>query len=390
MTGRETYASSGNRETLLRQLGHDRIMAHQVLFRHRHPDATPPFHDEIINIWHAADPAALVMVFREGGKSTIAEEAFVVGAGFQLFHNALIIGSTEKRSVERLRAIKHEIEHNEMVAALFGELFGPIWNEAEIILANGVRIIAVGRGQSLRGTKHLHWRPDFCFCDDIEEEENVRTPEARAETLSWFMSTVVPALDVNARIRVNATPLDREALPYKIQHELRWPTRVYPIEHVDSAGVRQPTWPARYPLGWIDKRKEQFANTGRMTEYMREYMCIAEDPERRILNKSTSSRKPMSSPGNPCLLLTASPLSRLLRQQQAGRYGRQHRQEGSRLGQRRRFLAPTTRSWQRYLTSRDSIARWPSVSNATASRSSCCSLYGTRPCGAVCCCLWCP
>lgn len=271
-----------DRETLLKQLGTDRIMAHQVLFRHRHPDVTPAFHDEIINLWHANDPAALVMVFREGGKSTIAEEAFVIGAGFRLFHNALIIGSTEKRSVERLRAIKHELEHNEMVQALFGELVGPVWNEAEVILANGVRIIAVGRGQSLRGTKHLHYRPDFCFCDDIEEEENVRTPEARAETLSWFMSTVVPALDVAARIRVNATPLDREALPYKIQHELGWPTRVYPIEYVDADGVRQATWPSRYSLEWIDERKKQFANTGRMTEYMREYMCIAEDPERKI------------------------------------------------------------------------------------------------------------
>jgi hypothetical protein len=271
-----------DRETLLKQLGSDRVLAHQVLFKHRHPNKTPAFHDEIINIWHANDPAALVMAFREGGKSTIAEEAFVVGAGFQLFKNGIIIGSTEKRAVERLRAIKHEIQTNEMVAALFGDLVGPTWNEAEIILSNGVRITALGRGQSLRGTKHLHHRPDFCFCDDIEEEENVSTPEARDETLSWFVSVVIPALDVDARIRVNATPLDREALPYKIQHELGWPTRVYPIEYVDAAGIRQATWPSRYPLGWIDERKGQFENTGRMTEYMREYMCVAEDPTRKI------------------------------------------------------------------------------------------------------------
>jgi hypothetical protein len=273
-----------DRNDLLRQLGDDRILAHQTLFRHRHPDPTPPFHDEIINIWHANDPHALVMVFREGGKSTIAEEAFVIGAGFQLFHNALIIGSTEKRAVERLRAIKHEIEHNEIVHALFGELKDAhgIWNEAEVILLNGVRIIAVGRGQSLRGTKHLHYRPDFCFCDDIEEPEHVATPEARDETLSWFMSTVLPALDVAARIRVNATPLDREALPYKIQHQLKWPTRIYPIEYMDNGGNRAATWPARYSLDWIDKTKAQFEATGKIHEYQREYMCVAEDPTKKI------------------------------------------------------------------------------------------------------------
>ena len=62
-----------DRETLLRQLGADRFLAHQALFKHRHSDVTPEFHREIINIWHASDRAALVMCFREGGKSTLAE-----------------------------------------------------------------------------------------------------------------------------------------------------------------------------------------------------------------------------------------------------------------------------------------------------------------------------
>lgn len=274
------------------KLGRDRRLAHQTLFKHRHPDETPAFHDEIIKIWHSRVPTALVMVFREGGKSTIAEEAFVIGAGYQLFHNALIIGSTEKRACERLRAIKHEIETNELVQLLFGNLVGHVWNEAEVILANGVRIIAVGRGQSLRGTKHLHYRPDFCFCDDIEETENVNTPEARAETLSWFMSTVIPALDVGARIRVNATPLDKEALPFKLQNELKWPTKVYPIEYVDEHGERRSTWPARYPLPWIDKRKAEYEAIGGIQDYMREYMCVAEDPARKIFTADMFKVKP--------------------------------------------------------------------------------------------------
>lgn len=268
------------KDTVLK-LGRNRLLAHQVLFQHRHSDRTPAFHSEVIDLWHSQIPAALVMVFREGGKSTIAEEAFVIGAGYQLFHNALIIGATEKRACERLRAIKHEIETNELVQMLFGNLVGAVWNEAEIILSNGVRIIAVGRGQSLRGTKHLHYRPDFCFCDDIEEEEHVKTPEARAETLGWFMSVVVPALDKHARIRINATPLDRDALPFAIRDKLKWPTKTYPIEYIDENNKRQPTWPARYPLDWIDRKKREFESVGRLDDYLREYMCIAEDPKRK-------------------------------------------------------------------------------------------------------------
>ena len=277
---------------LVLKLGRDRRLAHQFLFSHRHPDATPPFHLEIIDLWHSPQPNALVMVFREGGKSTIAEEAFLIGAGFQLFHNAMIIGSTERRACERLRAIKHEIVHNEKLRVLFGELKGDVWNEAEVILGNGVRIVALGRGQSLRGTKHLHYRPDFCFCDDLEDEDAVRDEKARDECLKWFMSTVVPALDKHARIRVNATPLDRQALPYQLQERLKWPTKIYPIEYVDEHGERQATWPGRYPLSWIDKKKEAFAAVGKNDDYMREYMCVADDPKRKLFTADLFKVKP--------------------------------------------------------------------------------------------------
>ena len=74
--------------------------------------------------------------------------------------------------------------------------------------------------------KHLDIRPDFCFVDDVEETEHVRTAEARAETLSWFMTELMPALDKDARIRVVATPLDREALPASLAKQPGWTTLV--------------------------------------------------------------------------------------------------------------------------------------------------------------------
>src|SRR5438105_3010915 len=147
-----------SRDELVLKLGRDRHLAHQVLFRHRHSDETPNFHREVISLWHSRIPKVQVMAFREGGKSTIAEEAITLGAEYKLFNNAILVGSTEKRACERLRAIKHEFETNELLDQLFDYQVGKVWNEAEIILSNGVRIIAVGRGQALRGTKHLHYR----------------------------------------------------------------------------------------------------------------------------------------------------------------------------------------------------------------------------------------
>lgn len=281
-----------DRDDVILRLGRDRILAHQVLFRHRHTDSTPDFHHEIINLWHSQLPKVLVMAFREGGKSTIAEEAFVVGAEYKLFKNAIIVGSTEKRACERLRAVKHEIETNEMLDSLFGFQVGKVWNEAEVILANGTRIIAVGRGQSLRGTKHLHFRPDFCFCDDIEDKEHVTSPEARDDTQAWFMDELLPCLDKNARIRMNATPLDRDSLPMRVRKWSAWTSKVYPIEYVDAQGARQPTWSSRYPLDWVDSKRKEYEQAGDMEGYAREYMCVAEDPRAKIFTSSMFKVEP--------------------------------------------------------------------------------------------------
>jgi len=57
------------------------------------------------------------------------------------------------------------------------------------VLANGACAQAFGRGQSLRGVKHLDIRPDLVFADDVEEDEHVRTPEARQLTLTGLCAT---------------------------------------------------------------------------------------------------------------------------------------------------------------------------------------------------------
>src|SRR6516164_9495558 len=146
---------------------------------------------------------------------------------------------------------------------------------------------AFGRGQALRGIKHHDVRPDFCFCDDLEEEEHVRTPQARADTLRWFMTELLPALDRNARIRVAATPLNREALPMWLSRQSGWVTKVYPVEHVNPRiGMRRATWPARYPLTWVDARKQEFDAAGLSHAYAQEYLCQPEDEANKVFTAS--------------------------------------------------------------------------------------------------------
>lgn len=275
---------AAERERLLRLFNTNRSLAHQTLFRHRHPDRTPRFHDDIIEAWH--DPLLmrlLVMAFREGGKSTIAEEGTTLMASMRSFRNCVILGENQERAIDRLTAIKHELSTNEFLINLFGELKDNTkWNEAKIILTNGVILQALGRGQEVRGMKHLDIRPDFCLVDDVEGKEHVKDEHARKETLRWFFAEVLPALDKSARVRVIATPLDSASLPMKLIELPGWRNQRYPIKYRGEDGAWRPTWGDRYSLTWIDAKEEEMRRLGLHHEFMREYMCEPDDPTKKL------------------------------------------------------------------------------------------------------------
>lgn len=253
--------------------------AHRVLFNHRHPNKTPPFHLEIIDLWHSGFARVLIQAFRGAAKSTLAEEAIIIQALLRQFKNGIILGETFDRAVERLRAIKHEFETNEKIERLFGNQVGATWSESKIVLANGVIIQAFGRGQSLRGSKHLDARPDRAFCDDIENEESVVSPEAIAKCMQWFMAVVIPALDPVAKIRINGTPLHPQSVLCQLAADPSWITRIYPIEHFSTrSGERVPTWPDRFDLSAIDAKRADYTRLGLLNHFAQEYMCQAEDP----------------------------------------------------------------------------------------------------------------
>lgn len=263
-------------KAILTKLHRDRVLAHQIVFSHRHKNVTPPFIKEMILDWHSPEEKLLFEVFRGGAKSTTAEEAILLKGAFREIHNYLIIGATKDRAHERLHAIRHEVEQNERLAELFGDLQGPTWGDGELVLSNNIRLLALGWGQSLRGVKYLDARPDGVFCDDLEMPEDVRTPEARARILDWVLFDLFPALDSNkSHARVAATPLDPEALPAQLKRA-GWICRKYPIEYLDEQGARRSSWPDREPLHKIDERRNAAIKVGKLRQYNQEYMCEAE------------------------------------------------------------------------------------------------------------------
>lgn len=105
-------------------------------------------------------------------------------------HYVILLSDTRDQAAGFLESIKEELEENEALREDFGDLRGNVWREDVIVTKTDIKIQAKGAGQKVRGLKHKNWRPDLIVLDDIENDENVRTPEQRMKLLNWFDKAV--------------------------------------------------------------------------------------------------------------------------------------------------------------------------------------------------------
>ena len=260
---------------------HDPVLAHATFFDAAHKNLDAPLHRDMERSWHSDTPNVLTIAFRGSAKSTKAEEALVLEGCFRRVKNVLILGESETRASERLEAIKHHFEYDDLLQSTFEIGPGDPWTSTQACTSTGVMYQAYGRGQSLRGVKHLDDRPDLIFLDDVEDKESgsVATPEARKKTRSWLAGTVIPSLAPGGRMRMAATPLHPEALaPTLAKADKSWVTHTYPILFRDENGLWQSAWPDRFPLEAILKLWEAYKEIGEDDTFYQEYLCQAVDP----------------------------------------------------------------------------------------------------------------
>ena len=192
---------------------------------------SPPFHRQLSALWRrrvmknrnpVSDCAAMltekgtrsaIAAPRGHAKSTVMSLQNVLHAAlFGYKRYILLVSDTEAQAVSFLDAIKNELETNERILADFGEQPGKTWKTGSILLSNGCRIDAVGSGQKLRGRRNYERRPDLILCDDIENDEGVRTAEQRQKTADWFWKAVCKSGDSYTDILVIGTILHHDSL----------------------------------------------------------------------------------------------------------------------------------------------------------------------------------
>ncbi|MGB6056307.1 MAG: phage terminase large subunit [Burkholderiaceae bacterium] len=131
---------------------------------------------------------------RGNAKSTLVTQLFTIWCvltGRKRY--PVIVMDALDQAATMLEAIKAELQFNPRLAMDYPQVVGqgPVWQVGTIITANDCKIQAFGSGKRMRGLRHGPHRPDLVICDDLENDENVRSPEQRDKLESWLKKTVL-------------------------------------------------------------------------------------------------------------------------------------------------------------------------------------------------------
>ncbi|MBE2895466.1 phage terminase large subunit [Pasteurellaceae bacterium HPA106] len=142
---------------------------------------------------------------RGEAKSTIVSQLFTLYCLVTGKKNyCLIVMDSIDQAYPMLEAIKAELEFNQRLRIDFPDCSGQgrVWQASTIITAQNQKVQVAGSGKKLRGLRHGAYRPDLVVLDDIENDEQVRSPEQRDKLHSWLKKTVLPLGSADGKLDI--------------------------------------------------------------------------------------------------------------------------------------------------------------------------------------------
>lgn len=131
---------------------------------------------------------------RGEAKSTITSQIFVLWSVIteRKWYPVIVMDAFEQSAV-MLEAIKAELASNPRLMMDFPEAAGQgsTWQVGKVITRNGRMVEVFGAGKRIRGRRHGPHRPDLVVGDDLENDENVRSPEQRDKLEGWLAKSVM-------------------------------------------------------------------------------------------------------------------------------------------------------------------------------------------------------
>lgn len=236
----------------------------------------PPadFHPEMVGLLGDHTERALeILGFRGSAKTTFGSLALPIWAALEhpkQYPFIIMVSNTNLQAKTNVQNLQYELENNQQIRDDYAGSLGEkdTWQKEEIVLSNGVRILARSKGQPVRGLIHRGNRPSLVIIDDPEDEESVRTKESRDKTENWLNKEVIPGVEEKqGRVIVIGNLIHMDSLMARLRDGDIFKTREYPL--ITKGGHGKVTWKGKYP----DKKslESQRAKVGE-SSWMREYL----------------------------------------------------------------------------------------------------------------------
>ena len=185
------------------------------------------------------------------------------------FPVVVLVSKTRPHTIKMLQSIKDVLNYSMPFRNLFGyhgEQNAVKWAEDEIILDNGIMIIAKGMGTQVVGLKYLNQRPTLIIADDPEEMEF---------NLRWLLQSLYPSRDPQVgKVVVIGTPQHQRCIVEMLSSMKRWKTLRYQAIINMGSEDEVSAWEEWRPVKEMLAEKEEMESIGRVDIFYREMQCL--------------------------------------------------------------------------------------------------------------------
>jgi len=239
------------------------------------------FHEEWESLTEIRDESVFVAAPREHAKSTF----FTLGVPvrntcYVLRWFQLIISDTNDQATGFTLAIRTELEENPRLRHDFGDLKSTYgrrsvtWKKNDFTCSNGVRVLARGQGEKVRGLKNRQYRPDFAVVDDFENDENVENPKLVTKGKRWLTRAVIGSMGAGYTFLMIGNLFHPKSVLSQFiaekdeENKPLYVSRIYRAWLDYGKPDQRPLWPALWSAERLEKKRRQMSTVDFNAEMM--------------------------------------------------------------------------------------------------------------------------
>ena len=186
--GLKSINSQGNRAK-----GEAIMLFGQTYFKEHFPSKHPVIHTDMLALMNSTSSLKAVAYPRGHAKSTVVTFLLALyRIVFQERKFIVVVSESEDKAKDFVVRIRDELEFNRKLIKDFspdGKFKTTDWAKTDFTTSTGIRVVAKGAGQSLRGLIHQDTRPDMIVLDDIETNETAGTDAV----VNFILTDVIPS-----------------------------------------------------------------------------------------------------------------------------------------------------------------------------------------------------